>query len=132
MHHNHSTIITKSSQRRLPLRAVAICVGFLLLALAAPIFAHGGFDHVIGTVAKVDNNMLTVTTAKGPVMVMLNDKTEITKDAKKAMIADLVVGARVVVDIPEGGKDKLAHSVKIGVTAAAADHHDDHDHDAHK
>ena len=111
------------------IRSAAFCVGLVLLAFATPIFAHGGFDHVTGTVAKVDNNMLTVTTAKGPVMVMLNDKTEITKDAKKAMIADLIVGARVVVDIPEGSKDKLAHSVKIGV-ATAADHHDDHD--AHK
>jgi hypothetical protein len=107
-----------------------LCAGVFLLAAAAPVVAHGGFDHVIGTVAKVDHNMLTVTTAKGPVMVMLNDKTEITKDSKKAMQADLKPGTRVVVDIPEGSKDKMAHSVKIGVTAAA-DHDDDHDH-AHK
>jgi hypothetical protein len=121
MHQQHSTIITKSS------RVAVLVAGLMLLAFTA--FAHGGFDHVIGTVAKVDNNMVTVTTAKGPVVVMLDDKTEITKDAKKAMVADLTVGARVVVDIPEGNKDKLAHSVKIGVTAAADDHHD---HDAHK
>jgi hypothetical protein len=109
------------------IRSAAFWVGLVLLAFANPIFAHGGFDHVTGTVAKVDNNMLTVTTAKGPVVVLLNDKTEITKDAKKAMIADLIVGARVVVDIPEGSKDKLAHSVKIGVaTATSADHHDAH------
>jgi hypothetical protein len=102
------------------------------MALAAPVLAHGGFDHVTGTVAKLDNNMLTVTTAKGDVVVLLNDKTEITKDAKKALAADLIVGARVVVDIPEGSKEELAHSVKIGVVAAAAAHHDDHDHDTHK
>jgi hypothetical protein len=118
MHQQHRIIITN--------RVAALCVGILLLAFTAPMFAHGGFDHVIGTVAKIDNNMLTVTTAKGPVIVMLNDKTEITKDSKKAMLADLTVGARVVVDIPEGSKDKLAHSVKIGVTAAADDHHDAH------
>jgi hypothetical protein len=128
MHQSHNTITTKSAQMTFSLRAATLCLGLVLLAF--PIFAHGGFDHVVGTVAKVDNNMLTVTTAKGPVMVMLNDKTEITKDAKKAMMADLIVGARVVVDIPEGSKDKLAHSVKIGVSATAA--HDDHDHDAHK
>jgi hypothetical protein len=107
-----------------------LCAGVFLLAAAAPVFGHGGFDHVIGTVATIDHNMLTVTTAKGPVMVMLNDKTEITRDSKKAMQADLKPGMRVVVDIPEGSKDKMAHSVKIGVTAAA-DHDDDHDH-AHK
>ncbi len=128
MHQNHSTIITKSSQTKFSVRTAVLCVGLLLLAF--PILAHGGFDHVSGTVAKVDNNMLTVTTAKGPVMVMLNDKTEITKDAKNALGADLIVGTRVVVDIPEGSKDKIAHSVKIGVAAAAG--HDDQDHDAHK
>jgi hypothetical protein len=128
MHQDQPTIITKSEFSR---RAAALCAGVFLLAAAVPVFAHGGFDHVIGTVAKVDHNMLTVTTAKGPVMVMLNDKTEITKDSKKAMQTDLKPGARVVVDIPEGSKDKMAHSVKIGVTAAA-DHDDDHDHAAHK
>lgn len=129
-----NTIIINSSRERATRRAVALCVGLFLLALAAPVFAHGGFDHVIGTVAKVDNNMVTVTTSKGDVVVMLNDKTEITKEDKKAMAADLVPGVRVVVDIPEGNKEKLAHSVKIGVAAASAGHHDDHDHDhdAHK
>ena len=112
-------------------RGVSLFAGLFLLAASAPVFAHGGFDHVMGTVAKLDHNTLTVTTAKGPVMVMLNDKTEITKDSKKAMQADLKPGARVVVDIPEGSKDNIAHSVKIGVTAAASAHDDDHDH-AHK
>ena len=128
MHQNQPIII---KQARLSRRAAVLCAGLFLLAAAAPVFAHGGFDHVIGTVAKVDHNMLTVTTAKGPVMVMLNDKTEITKDSKKAMQTDLKPGARVVVDIPEASKDKMAHSVKIGVTAAA-DHDDDHDHPPHK
>jgi hypothetical protein len=117
MHHNRSTIITKA----------ALCLGLVLLAFGSPVFAHGGFDHVTGTVAKLDNNALTVTTAKGDVVVLLNDKTEIIKDAKKTLAADLIVGARVVVDIPEGSKEKLAHSVKIGVVAATAAHHDDHD-----
>src|SRR5579872_3546067 len=123
MYPNQPITTTKLSRR-----GVSLFAGLFLMAAAAPIFAHGGFDHVMGTVAKVDHNMLTVTTAKGPVMVMLNDKTEITKDSKKAMQTDLKPGARVVVDIPEGSKDNIAHSVKIGVTAAAADHDDDHDH----
>ena len=51
--------------------------------------------------------------------VRLNDKTEITKNDQKAGAADLKPGARVVVDIPEGSKDKIAHSVKIGVSKPA-------------
>lgn len=99
----------------------------LLLACAAQIFAHGGFDHVTGTVVKLENSVLTVKTAKGDVPVTLDAKTEITRGDQAAQTADLKPGVRVVVDIPEGSKTKLAHSVKIGMaakakTATATDH----------
>jgi len=111
-----------------PLNTIIIS---LLLACAMQVFAHGGFDHVTGTVVKLDNNVLTVKTAKGDVTVTLDAKTEITRSDKPAHAADLKAGVRVVVDIPEGSKIKLAHSVKIG-TAAKAATSDAHDHDAHK
>ncbi len=94
----------------------------LLLAFATQLSAHGGFEHVIGTVVKVENNVLTVKTAKGNVDVRLNEKTEITRNDQKAQIADLKPGTRVVVDVPEGSKDKIAHSVKIGVSGADGSH----------
>ena len=97
----------------------------VILALAAPIFAHGGFDHVMGTVVKLADHVLTVKTTKGNVDVKLDEKTELTKNGMKADIVDLKPGVRVVVDIPEGSKEKIAHSVKIGATAAT-------DHDAHQ
>jgi hypothetical protein len=84
------------------------------------VFAHEGFDHVMGTVVTSAGNVLTVKTAKGNVDVKLDDKTELTKGSQKALPADLKPGVRVVVDIPEGSKDKIAHSVKIGVAAPAA------------
>jgi len=102
----------------------------LLLACAAQVFAHGGFDHVTGTVVKLDNSVLTVKTAKGEVPVTLDVKTEITKGDHAAQTADLKPGVRVVVDIPEGSKTKLAHSVKIGTAdkagTATATSHDGH------
>jgi hypothetical protein len=93
-----------------------------LLAFALQLAAHGGFEHVIGTVVKMENNVVTVKTSKGDVDVRLNEKTEITKGAQKADAADLKPGVRVVVDIPEGSKDKIAHSVKIGVAGAGESH----------
>jgi|SRR5581483_6791163 len=87
----------------------------ILLTLAAPIFAHGGFDHVIGTVSKADNRVVTVRTAKGDVDVTLTEKTEITRGDQKATVGDLKPGVRVVIDVPEGSKDHVAHSVKLGV-----------------
>jgi hypothetical protein len=89
----------------------------LLLACAAQVLAHGGFDHVTGTVQKLENSVLTVKTAKGDVAVTLDAKTEITRDDKSAQAADLKAGVRVVVDVPEGSKTKVAHSIKVGAAA---------------
>ena len=104
--------------------AAAILLSVLLLiAASAPAVAHGGFDHVMGTVVKVGNNVLTVKTAKGDVDVKLDEHTELTKNDQKAQLADLKPGTRVIVDLPHGGPDKPAHSVKIGVTAKTAPAH---------
>jgi hypothetical protein len=104
---------------------ITIKILITALALASAVFAHGGFDHVIGTVVQVSGNVLTVKTTKGNVDVKLDDKTEISKGDQKALTADLKPGLRVIVDIPEGSKDKIAHSVKVGTSAAAP--HADHD-----
>ena len=108
-----------------------IIITSLLLASVA-LFAHGGFDHVTGTVVKLDNNVLTIKTAKGDVPVTLDAKTEITSGDHAAQTADLKPGVRVVVDIPEGSKTKLAHSVKIGTAGKAGTTAAAHDHDSHK
>jgi hypothetical protein len=86
----------------------------IALAVAPAAFAHEGFDHVAGTVVQVSNNVLTVKTTKGNVDVKLDEKTEISRGDQKALTTDLKSGLRVIVDIPEGSKDKIAHSVKIG------------------
>jgi hypothetical protein len=112
MHHHRSTTTI-----------IRIAFSLLLAAFAAQVFsiqilAHEGFDHVTGTIAKVDGNVITVKTAKGNVDVKLDSKTEITRNDQKAQVADLKIGTRVVVDVPEGSKDMVAHSVKLGVASA--------------
>ncbi|MCU1337957.1 MAG: hypothetical protein JWO19_3538 [Bryobacterales bacterium] len=99
----------------------------LLLACAAQIFAHGGFEHVTGTVVKLENSVLTVKTDKGDVAVRVDFKTEITRNNKPAQSSDLKPGVRVIVDVPEDSKTKVAHSIKLGTatnlgTAPAAAH----------
>jgi uncharacterized ion transporter superfamily protein YfcC len=112
---NSTTIIIRRFAHGTCLRVILV-----LVALATQIIAHGGFEHVIGTVVKVENNVLTVKTAKGDVDVKLNEKTEITRNDQKAQVADLKPGTRVVVDLPEGSKDRVAHAVKVGVSGATS------------
>ena len=100
-----------------------------LLAIAATAFAHAGFNHVMGTVAKLSGNVLTIKTAKGNVDVKLGDRTEFTRNDRKAQVTDLKTGARVVAEVPEGGKDNVAQSVKIGAvpkTATVRQNHGSH------
>ena len=87
-----------------------------LLAIAAltPVFAHGGFEHIRGTVAKVANNVLTVKTAKGNIIVKLDSRTDITRNDHKAQVLDLKPGARVIAEVPEGSQNHIAQSVRIG------------------
>ena len=112
-----------------PSRATALGLGLMLLvvAAAAPGFAHGGFDHVRGTVVKVANHVLTVKTAQGEVDVKLDNQTDLTRNGQKAQLSDLKPGARVIVEVPKGSKDKVAQSVKIGVASkTAAPQHGSH------
>ena len=102
-------------------------LGISLLAAAFAVAQSGRTVQVdvnytgSGTVAKISGNVLTVKTAKGDVDVKLGDRTQLTRNDRKAQLADLKPGARVVAEVPEGSRDNTAQSVKIGaVTKTAA------------
>lgn len=120
---------------KLPYSTITTKFATVLLAsigITTTAFAHGGFEHVMGTVVKVEKNTLTVKTAKGDVAVKLDDKTEFTKDDHKASVADLLPGLRVVVDLPEEEKSPAAHSIKIGAAEATESHAEHSEHAEHK
>jgi hypothetical protein len=94
----------------------------LLLALAitpAIAFAHGGLEHVRGTVAKISDQSVTVTTTAGKtVEVLLDAKTTFAKADKPIQKSDLKVGDRVVIHAAESGNTLTAHTVEVGVSAS--------------
>jgi len=98
-----------------------LALSLILSAFAWQILAHDGIAHVTGTVMKVEGKTVTVKTVKGEVDVMLTDKTEITKDDQKTNAADLKVGTKVTVNVPEGSKPRVAQSIRVA-TAGAASH----------
>jgi hypothetical protein len=88
----------------------------LIVALAAPAFAHGGNDHVRGVVTAVSAQSITVQTAgKATKTLTLTDKTEFKRGKQKATVADVKVGDRVVIDVPE----KSTQAVEVTIGGAA-------------
>ncbi|HVZ21842.1 MAG TPA: DUF5666 domain-containing protein [Vicinamibacterales bacterium] len=88
----------------------------LVLAIgagSAGVYAHNGNDHVRGVVTAVSAQSVTVQLAnKTTKTLAISDKTEFDSGGKPAHLADLKVGDRVVIDVPEHGSNALL--VKIG------------------
>jgi hypothetical protein len=97
-------------------RAITLASIFVLAGTLA--FAHGGFDHVRGVVTTITAKSITVkTTDKATKTLTLDDKTTVKKSDKAALVSDIKVGDRVVIDVPE--KKTNAVLIQIGVAAAS-------------
>ena len=91
----------------------------LTLALVAPAaaLAHGGHDHVMGTVKAVDLKAGTVEveTKDGKrVTVQIDDKTKYLRGTAAAAASDLVTGLRVVIDASAVDGKQLAKEIRLG------------------
>jgi hypothetical protein len=82
------------------------------------VFAHGGNEHVRGVVTKISAQSITVqTTPKETRTLVLSQQTTFKQAGKVAHLADLKVGDRVVVDVPEKKNDALL--IQFGATTTA-------------
>src|SRR5579863_504054 len=118
IHMNTPSIITRNQ--------LALAIAFALALLPTVALAHGGFEHVMGTVSKISDTSVTVTTATGKsVDVALDAKTTYARAAQALQRTDMKVGDRVVIDAVKTGDKLAAHSIKIGgATAAKAVQHE--------
>jgi hypothetical protein len=83
---------------------LAVCIS--LIAVAA--LAHNGEEHVIGTVANLAQNSITVkTTANKVVTVAVVPETKFIRDKVGAKIGDLKAGERVVIHAKEPTEGSL-------------------------
>jgi hypothetical protein len=85
----------------------------LVLAISAGALAHNGNDHVRGTVTQVSAQSVTVQLAdKTTKTLSISAKTEFESAGKPGHLADIKVGDRVVIDVPEHGSSALL--IKVG------------------
>ena len=97
----------------------ALLAGALLLAFVGVTYAHGGNEHVRGTVKEVTATTITVqTTATKTATIKLSDKTMFMKSGKHVTMTDLKVGDRVVVDVSD--ETHIAESVTVGAAPTGA------------
>ena len=85
----------------------------LVLAISAGAVAHEGNDHVRGVVTAVSAQSVTVELAdKSTKTLSISAKTALEASGKAAKLADLKVGDRVVIDVPEHTTNAVL--IKVG------------------
>lgn len=111
----HSMNIT-----RLKIHVAILAIASLAL-LPTIATAHGGEEHVIGTVAKISDTSVTVKTAAGKMVDVGFDAKMTTYERAKQPIqkSDIKVGDRVVIHAMEVNEKLVAHTVEIGAAKAA-------------
>jgi hypothetical protein len=98
----------KSSSVLIQLVICAIVLGTLA-------FAHGGMDHVLGTVTAMTGHSLSVKTRDGAIKtVEFDSETRFVKDDAPATVKDVQVGSRVVIHAHQLDNVLHAAEVKIG------------------
>jgi uncharacterized protein DUF5666 len=100
-----------------------ICTLFCTLLLSALALAHGGMDHLMGTVTEITGHSLSVKTSDGAVTtVEFDSATKFTKGDDAATVKDVQVGSRVVIHGHKKDNSLHAAEVKIGANAARSQH----------
>jgi hypothetical protein len=82
--------------------------------------AHGGEEHVTGTVTKISDTSVAVKTTAGKIVEVGLDAKMTTYQRAKQPIqkTDIKVGDRIVIHAMEVNEKLVAHTVEIGTEAA--------------
>ena len=106
---------------KLSFTVIRILIGTLLLGTLA--FAHGGMEHVLGTVTAITDHSLSVKTRDGAVKtVEFDGETKFVKGDAAATVKDIQVGSRVVIHAHKNDNSLHAAEVRIGTDAAPGQH----------
>ena len=101
------------------LRGVILATVFLGL-LPIAVTAHGGEEHVVGTVTKISDTSVTVKTTAGKIVeVGFEAKTTFARAKQPIQKADIQVGDRIVIHAVEVNEKLVAHTVEVGSATKA-------------
>ena len=105
---------------RLKIR-IALVTVLALALLPTIVSAHGGEEHVVGTVTKVSDTSVTVKTAAGKMVeVGFDAKTTYARAKAPIQKTDVKVGDRIVIHAVEVNEKLVAHTVELGGVTTAS------------
>ena len=115
------------NQMNISINTTKLKVQVALLAIMSLVFlptiatAHGGEEHVTGTVTKISDTSVTVKTTAGKTVEIGFDAKMTTYERAKQPIqkTDIKVGDRVAIHAMEVDEKLVAHSVELGAAKAA-------------
>src|SRR5580765_2637796 len=100
---------------------IALIAILALALLPAIVSAHGGEEHVVGTVTKVSDTSVTVKTTAGKMVeVGFDAKTTYARAKLPIQKTEVKVGDRIVIHAVEVNEKLVAHTVELGGTTTAA------------
>ena len=101
---------------------LALFLTFAALGLfSTSAYAHGGYQHVMGTVQSVGADVISVKQTNGRTMdVRLDAKTTFTRGSEVLQRNDVKTGDRVVIEASKHDSYLVAHQVKLGAAAPKA------------
>ena len=89
---------------------------FLLVLMVSSAYAHNGMEQVMGTVASITDNSITVTTTDGKSQtVTTTADTKYTKMDAAIALKDIKVGEHVVIHATKKDNKLVAATVKVGM-----------------
>ena len=113
-----NTLSTITTRFKVQIALVAVALALLPTIVSA----HGGEEHVIGTVTKVSDTSVTVKTTAGKIVEVGFDAKMTTYARAKVPTqkSDVKVGDRIVIHAMEVNEKLVAHTVELGAAVTAA------------
>ncbi len=107
--------------KKLALMVALISICTLLMGTLA--WAHGGMEHILGTVTAIADHSLSVKTRDGATKtVEFDGETKFVKGDAAATIKDVQVGSRVAIHAHKNDNSLHAAEVRIGADATSGQH----------
>jgi Cu/Ag efflux protein CusF len=93
-----------------------IATFFTIVLMVSSAYAHNGMEHVMGTVANITDNSVTVTTTDGKTQtVTMTADTKYSKMDATIALKDIKVGDHVVIHATKKDNKLIAATVQVGM-----------------